>query len=163
TGKVKATLTHPKEVRAVAFSPDGKLLATACWDQLVRVWDVATGAEKVTCRSHKDRLLSVEFSPDGKLLLSAGGDDGAKRWDAATGAEKRAFKHYYRPCACFSPDGRYVITGSYDGTSRVWGVETGAARFRLSGTGGVHQLAFSEAAHLLAVCAYGRDVRLFGL
>jgi hypothetical protein len=42
-------------------------------------------------------------------------------------------------------------------------VETGAARFRLSGTGGVHPLAFSEAAHLLAVCAYGRDVSLFGL
>jgi WD40 repeat protein len=163
TGKVKTTLNHPKEVRAVAFSPDGKLLATACWDKLVRVWDLATGTEKVTCRGHKDRIFSVEFSPDGKLLLSAGGDDGAKLWEAATGAEKRTFKHYYMPCARFSPDGRYVITGSYDGTSRVWDVGTGEARFRLSGTGGVHQLAFSEPAHLLAVCAFGRDVTLFDL
>jgi WD40 repeat protein len=163
TGEVKATLQHPKEVRAVAFAPDGKLLATACWDKLVRVWDVATAAEKVICRGHKDRIFAVEFSPDGRLLLSAGGDDGAKLWDAATGAEKRTFKHYYMPCARFSPDGRCVITGSYDGTSRVWDVETGEARFRLSGTGGVHQLAFSEAAHLLAVCAYGRDVTLFEL
>jgi WD40 repeat protein len=163
TGKVKATLHHPKEVRAVAFSPDGKLLATACWDKLVRVWDLATGTEKVTCRGHKGRIFSVEFSPDGKLLLSAGGDDGAKLWDAATGAEKRTFKHYYMPSARFSPDGRYVITGSYDGTNRVWDVGTGEARFRLSGTGGVHQLAFSETARLLAVCAYGRDVTLFEL
>ncbi len=163
TGKVTATLQHPKEVRAVAFSPDGKLLATACWDRLVRVWDVARGAETVSCRGHRDRIFSVEFSPDGRLLLSTGGDDGAKLWDAASGAEKRSFKHYYMPCARFSPDGRWVITGSYDGTSRVWDVETGAARFRLSGTGGVHQLAFSEAARLLAVCAYGRDVSLFEL
>ena len=50
-----------------------------------------------------------------------------------------------------------------ESTSRVWDVETGEARFRLSGTGGVHQLAFSEAARALAVCAYGRDVSLFGL
>ena len=163
TGRVTATFKHPKEVRAVAFSPDGKLLATACWDKFVRVWDVATGAEKVACRGHKDRIFAVEFSPDGKLLLSAGGDDGAKLWGAATGAEKRTFKHYYMPCARFSPDGRWVITGSYDGTSRVWDVGTGAARFRLSGTGGVHQLAFSEAARTLAVCAYGRDVSLFDL
>jgi WD40 repeat protein len=163
TGEVKTTLPHPKEVRAVAFSPDGKLLATACWDKLVRVWDVATSAEKVTCRGHRDRIFSVEFSPDGRLLLSAGGDDGAKLWDAASGAEKRTFKHYYMPCARFSPEGRWVITGSYDGTSRVWDAQTGAARFRLSGTGGVHQLAFSEKAGRLAVCAYGRDVSLFDL
>ncbi len=163
SGKVKTALNHPKEVRAVAFSPDGKLLATACWDKLVRVWDLATGAEKMKCRGHQDRIFGVEFSPDGKLLLSAGGDDGAKLWDASTGAEKRTLKHYYMPSARFSPDGRCVITGSYDGTTRIWDVETGAARFRLSGTGGVHQLAFSEAAHLLAVCAYGRDVTLFDL
>jgi WD40 repeat protein len=163
TGKVKTTLQHPKEVRAVAFSPDGKLLATACWDKRVRVWDVAKAAERVSCTGHKDRIWAVEFSPDGKLLLSAGGDDGAKLWDATTGAEKRTFKQYYMPCARFSPDGRCVITGSYDGTTRIWDVETGAARFRLSGTGGVHQLAFSETARRLAVCAYGRDVSLFGL
>jgi WD40 repeat protein len=163
TGKVKTTLKHPKEVRAVAFSPDGKFLATACWDKVVRVWDVATGAERVSCTGHKDRIWAVDFSPDGRLLLSAGGDDGAKLWDAATGAEKRAFTHYYIPCARFSPDGRWVITGSYDGTTRLWDVETGKPRVRLSGTGGVHQLAFSEAARTLAVCAYGRDVSLYEL
>jgi WD40 repeat protein len=162
-GEVEKTLKHPKEVRGVAFSPNGKLLATACWDKLVRVWDLATGAEKVTCTGHQDRLFSVYYSPNGKLLLSAGGDDGAKLWDAATGTEKRTFKHYYMPCARFSPDGQWVITGSYDGTTRLWSVETGAVRVRFNGTGGVSRLAYSESAHTLAVCGTGREISLFDL
>jgi WD40 repeat protein len=163
TGNLLKTFTHPKEVRGVAFSPDGKLLATACWDRVIRVWDIATGTEKLAITGNKDRIFAVEFSPDGKLLLSVAGDDGAKLWDAATGVEKRTFKHYYMPHGRFTADGRWIITGSYDGTARLWCVETGVERLRLSGTGGVHQLAFSEAARTLAVCALSRDVSLFDL
>jgi WD40 repeat protein len=163
TGKVKATLPHPKEMRAVAFAPDGKRLATACWDKRLRVWDLAGATAVVTCTGHSGRIFTVEFSGDGKLLLSVGGDDGARLWDAASGAEKRTLQHYYMPCGRFSPDGRWVITGSYDGTTRLWSVETGEQRARFSGTGGVHQLVFSEAARTLAVCGYGRDISLFGL
>jgi WD40 repeat protein len=163
TGKVKAVFQHPKEVRSVAFSPDGARLATACEDRRVRVWELRTASEKVSCTGSQDRVFSVCFSPDGKLLLSAGGNDGAKLWDAATGAEKRTFKHYYMPCAVFSPDGRWAITGSYDGTTRLWSVAGGAARVRFEGTGGVHQLAFSEPARTLAVCGFGRDISLFDL
>jgi WD40 repeat protein len=163
TGKVIKTFAHPQEVRGVAYSPDDKLLTTACGDKLLRVWDVATGTEKRSWTGHKERMFAVEFSADGKRLLSVGGDDGAKLWDAATGTEQRTFQHYYMPCGRFAPDGRWVITGSYDGTTRLWDVETGEARVRFSGTGGVHQLAFSQAARTLAVCSYGRDISLFDL
>jgi WD40 repeat protein len=163
TVMVNRTLPHPKNVRGLAFSPDGKRLATACWDKTVRIWDVATGTEQVRCTGQGDRIFTVAFSPDGKYLLSAGGDDGAKLWDAATGAEKRTFKHYFMPCALFAPDGRWIITGSYDGTTRLWDVQTGAERARFSGTGGVSQMAFCEAAQTLAVCGTGREISLFGL
>jgi WD40 repeat protein len=163
TGKVQATLAHPREVRAVAFSPDGKRLATACWDGRVRVWDVARAAEVLACKGHQDRVFTVAFSRDGKHLLSAGGDDGVKLWDAATGAEKRTWKHagFYVPFALFAQDGRWAITAGYDGTTRVWDVASGEPRARLSGTGGVHYLALSPAAGLLAVCGVGRSISLF--
>jgi WD40 repeat protein len=163
TGKVVKTLAHPKEVRGVAFSPDGKLLATVCWDKVVRIWDIATATEKRTFTGHKDRIFAVEFSADATRLLTVGGNDGAKLWDVATGAEKRTFKHYFMPCGCFVGGGRLVLTGSYDGTTRLWDIETGVARVRFSGTGGVNQLAFSEAARTLAVCGTGRDIDLFDL
>jgi WD40 repeat protein len=163
TGNVKAVFEHPSEVRGVAFSPDGAQLATSCGDKVVRVWEVGMRSVKASCTGHRDRILSVSFSPDGKRLLSAGGDDGAKLWDARTGAEKHTFKHYYMPCAIFRPDGYWVITGSYDGTTRLWDVESGKVRVRFEGTGGVHQLAFSEASRTLAVCGTGRAVTLFDL
>jgi WD40 repeat protein len=164
-GQVKKTLRHPKEVRGVAFAADGRRLATACWDKLIRVWDLATGMVQVTCSGHRDRIFSVDFSADGKQLLSAGGSDGAKLWDAATGNEKRTWSHagFFVPCAQFAQDGPWAITGGYEGTVRLWNTDTGALRARFSGTGGVHQLALSQAARTLAVCGYGRDVSLFDL
>jgi WD40 repeat protein len=123
-------------VRGVAFSPDGKRLATTCWDRLVRVWDFGSGAEKVTCTGHTDRVFSVDFSPDGKLLLSTGVNDGAKVWVAATGKEKQALmamSHYFVSCARLFAHGGWVLTGSSDCAARRWHVKTGELRAYASG------------------------------
>jgi WD40 repeat protein len=164
TGKQKATLPHPKEVRAIAFSPDGNLLATACWDRSLRVWDLCTGAEKLSWTAHTGRIFSVQFSPDGKRLVSAGGEDGAKLWDARTGKELRVWAHgrFFVSCARFTPDGRWVLTGGYDGTIRVWDAETGAQRVRFTDWRGADGLAYSPAALSLAACS-GKQVAVFEL
>jgi WD40 repeat protein len=66
----------------VAFSPDGKRLASTGDDQTVRVWDTATGQELLTLKGHKDRVWRVAFSPDGNRLASASKDQTVKLWDA---------------------------------------------------------------------------------
>jgi hypothetical protein len=80
TGTLKG---HNDAVWSVVFHPSGKRLATAGWDQTVRVWDLATSLELATLKGHADRVLGVAFSPDGERLASAGGTDLTVRiWDA---------------------------------------------------------------------------------
>src|SRR5262249_36758621 len=117
-------------VHALAFSPDGRRLAGACWDGVARVWDAQTGKELHALR-HADRVLSVAFSPDGRLLVSAGCDNVARVWDAATGKEVATLRGHigYVMTVGFSPDGKTLATASghrHRGEVQLW--ETAALK-----------------------------------
>ena len=73
---------HTREVFGVAFSADGKRLASASADQTVKVWDAVSGQETLTLKGHNDRVRSVAFSPDGKRLASGSFDFTMKVWGA---------------------------------------------------------------------------------
>src|SRR5262245_5700194 len=84
--KERATLKgHTFNVNSVAFSPDGKTLASGSIDETIKLWEVATGKELATLMGHTDSVLSVVFSPDGKTLASGSRDRTIKLWDVATG------------------------------------------------------------------------------
>ena len=88
TGReVRAFLGHAGAVGAVAFSRDGRLLASASEENVVKVWDVARGAELRTLSGHTAKITSLTFNPAGTLLASTGFDGRTLLWDAATGEQ----------------------------------------------------------------------------
>src|SRR5271168_2355975 len=83
---------HTDKVNAIAFAPDGKLVASGGSDDTVRLWDPAGGKEVRKLKGHTDSVLGVAFSPDGKTLASAAADDTARLWDVATGKALHVLK-----------------------------------------------------------------------
>ena len=76
---------HDSGIRSLAFSPDGKILASGSYDDTVRLWDVETGETVHILAEHTDRVTSVAFSPNGNIVASGGWDQTVRLWNVETG------------------------------------------------------------------------------
>ena len=124
-GREFATLKgHPNGVLSVAYSPDGKRLASGDFGGTIKIWDAATGQELGTLKGQAERIHSLAYSPDGRRLAAGSLDQTVKLWDVATGEEVITLKHDgWVWFVAFSPDGKTLASGT-QGTVYLWRAAT---------------------------------------
>lgn len=152
---------HRNSVRCVAYSPDGRWIASGSTDWTVIVWDAHTGAVRHVLTGHAETVNSVAFSPDGRLILTASKDKTVRLWDAETGAPVRTLVGHSVEVmrAVFTPDGQTVISGSSDRTVRAWVLDgDGTPRTVFRQSIGVRSVAVSPDGTKILVCSRNPQV-----
>ena len=159
----KETLTAPRSVESVAFSPDGKLIASGRKDGTIVLLDIANG-NATTIEGHTDWVSSVAFSSQG-VLASGSLDRTIKLWDVQTGTRTAIFEARSGNVfsVAFSPDGTKLASGLGDGTVVLWDIATENATTLEGHTDDVNSVSFSPDGTTLSSGSDDKTIRLWDI
>lgn len=139
---------HEGDVYCVTYSPDGRTLASAGKDGLIRLWDSTTLRVLREIHSGQGEVNEVVFTPDGKTVASAGDDGTVRLWDIGSAKQRAILRMEGRRdelnALALSPDGKVIVAGGSDGRAWSWDAESGTLKAaRNLGTGAINYLAFA--------------------
>jgi WD40 repeat protein len=155
---------HNASIESVAWSPDGRALASCSYDGTIKIWDAAAGRVINTLAGHDNWVFSVCWSRDGTRLASGSEDRSVKLWESATGRVVNTLTgHDGRVLSVsWSPDGTRLASGSSDRTVKVWEVSSGRVLSTLAGHDNfVFSVCWSPDGMLLASGSEDRTVKLW--
>ncbi|KAI5835209.1 WD40 repeat-like protein [Schizophyllum commune Tattone D] len=161
-----AATGHTDWVNCVAFSPDGKRVASGSIDCTVRLWDVATCHQiGQPLKGHTSQVNCIAFSPDSKHLLSGSSDGSIRLWDTETGKQSPQGFDGHRGhilAVAYSLDSTLIASGSQDSIVRLWDAATGESVAEIRGhSGGVASVVFSPDGKLIASGSHDKTIRIW--
>lgn len=160
---VYISMGHSSRIICVAWSPNGKYIASGSFDKTVMLWDASNGQHIRTYKEHTQRIQALAWSPDSRYIASASNDASIHVWEAATGDTLHTYLGHRGEVndVAWSPDGTRIASASADCTVHIWEAKTGTLYHTYQHTEKANAVAWSPDGRRIASAGKGGWVHLW--